>query len=159
MSRIKHDVASLMKNANGRVGITRRQLVRIYEIHSAILDGNYPNCSALAEKLGVERKTIQRDINFMRDEINLPVVYDDSLHGYYYDQDASHFPVYQTTAEELAGLFLTRHALESVRGTALADTLRSAFSKITRGMLGKNPVCLGRSRRGLFTQDRGTEST
>lgn len=137
MSRITRDVAHLMASANDRVGRTRRPLVRIYEIHSAILRGNYPNCSGLSEKLGVERKTIQRDITFMRDELNLPIVYDDSLHGYFYDQDVSDFPVFQTTAEELAGLFLARRALESVRGTVLADTLRGVFSKLTRGMIGK----------------------
>lgn len=109
----------------------------IYEIHAAILHGNYPNCSGLAEKLGVERKTIQRYITFMRYEFNLPIVYDDSLHGYFYDQDVSDFPIFQTTAEELAGLFLARNALESVRVTELANTLRSVFSKLTRGMLGK----------------------
>ena len=137
MNRIRNDVANLMENSQVRVGITRRPLMRIYEIHAAILNGNYPNCSGLAEKLGVERKTIQRDITFMRDEFKLPIVYDESLHGYYYDRDVSDFPVFQTTAEELAGLFLSRNALESVRGTALAEVLREAFAKLTRGMLGK----------------------
>ncbi len=137
MSRISQDVARLMENANERVGITRRPLFRIYEIHAAILQGNYPNCTGLAEKLSVERKTIQRDITFMRDEFKLPIVYDDAQHGYYYDRDVSDFPVFQTTAEELAGLFLTRNALESVRGTALAAVLHEAFAKLTRGMLGK----------------------
>lgn len=73
----------------------------------------------------------------MRDELGLPIVYEESLHGYFYDKDVSDFPVFQTTAEELAGLFLARNALESVRGTAIANVLRDAFSKLTRGMLGK----------------------
>lgn len=137
MNRIQNDVARLMDDANDRVGITRRPLFRIYEIHAAIRSGTYPNCSVLAEKLNVQRKTIQRDITFMRDELKLPIVYEDSLHGYFYDQDVSDFPVFQTTNEELAGLFLARNALESVRGTPLADVLREAFSKLTRGMTGK----------------------
>ncbi len=135
--RISNDVTLLMEDPGRRVGITRRPLVRIYEIHSAILRGDYPNCSQLAHKLGVQRKTIQRDITFMRDELNLPLVYDESLHGYYYDRDVSDFPILQTTAEELAALFLARQALESVRGTSLAEALGNAFSKLTRGMLGQ----------------------
>ncbi len=135
MSRFSNDVARLMEDPQQRVGITRRPLVRIYEIHAAILGGNYPNCSGLAEKLNVERKTIQRDITFMRDELGLPLVYDESLHGYFYDRDVSDFPVFQTSAEELAALFLARQALDSVRGTALADVLQVAFAKLTRGML------------------------
>ncbi len=137
MNRIQNDVAKLMDDASERVGITRRPLFRIYEIHAAIKSGSYPNCTVLAEKLSVERKTIQRDVSFMRDELGLPIVYVDALHGYSYAKDVSDFPVFQTTAEELAGLFLARNALESVRGTPLAEVLRTAFSSLTRGMVGK----------------------
>ena len=137
MNRIKQDVATLMADASSRVGITRRPLMRIYAIHSAIQSGTYPNCSVMAEQLSVERKTIQRDVTFMRDELGLPIVYEDALHGYCYASDVSDFPVFQTTTEELAGLFLARNALESVRGTPLAAVLRSAFGKLTRGMLGQ----------------------
>ncbi len=126
-----------MADTNERIGKTRRPLFRIYEIHSAIRSGSYPNCSKLAEQLCVQRKTIQRDVSFMRDELNLPVKYEDSLHGYYYDEDVSDFPIFQTTAEELAGLFLARTALESVRGTPLAEAMKQVFGKLTRGMRGK----------------------
>ncbi|NQX02396.1 WYL domain-containing protein [bacterium] len=112
-------------------------MLRIHKIHEAIRSGHYPNCSQLALELSVQRKTIQRDINFMRDELKLPLKYEDSLHGYCYEADVSDFPVFQTTAEELAGLFLARTALESVRGTPLADVMQTTFAKLTRGMLGQ----------------------
>ena len=83
MNRIQNDVARLMDDANDRVGITRQPLFRIYEIHAAIRSGAFPNCSVLAEKLSVQRKTIQRDITLMRDELKLPIVYEDCLHGYF----------------------------------------------------------------------------
>jgi predicted DNA-binding transcriptional regulator YafY len=85
MSPFQNDVASLMADTHGRLGKTRRPLFRIYEIHSAIRSDSYPNCSKLAELLCVQRKTIQRDITFMRDELNLPVKYEESLHGYFYE--------------------------------------------------------------------------
>jgi len=137
MNQLQQNVADLMADTNDRIGKTRRPIFRIYEIHAAIIGGNYPNCSQLANQLGVQRKTIQRDITFMRDELNLPVIYEETLHGYYYAADVSDFPVFQTTAEELAGLFLARTALESVRGTPLGDVMQKAFAKLTRGMLGK----------------------
>jgi predicted DNA-binding transcriptional regulator YafY len=137
MNQLQKDVAELMADDTGRIGKTRRPIFRIYEIHAAIRSGRYPNCSQLAKELSVQRKTIQRDITFMRDELNLPVKYADSLHGFYYDSDVSDFPVFQTTAEELAGLFLARTALESVRGTPLAEVMQKAFAKLTRGMLGQ----------------------
>ncbi len=126
-----------MQDSDQRVGVTRRPLYRIYEIHSAILSGSYPNCTKLAEQFCVKRKTVQRDITFMRDELNLPVKYEETLHGYYYDEDVSSFPVFQTTAEDLAGLFLARTALESVRGTPLADVMDKVFADLTKGMAGK----------------------
>lgn len=137
MNKLQEEVADLMADANGRIGKTRRPIYRIYEIHAAIRNGGYPNCSQLAEQLSVQRKTIQRDITFMRDELKLPIQYADSLHGFYYDSDVSDFPVFQTTAEELAGLFLARTALESVRGTPLAEVMQKVFAKLTRGMLGQ----------------------
>ena len=137
MNQLQRNIADLMADTKDRIGTTRRPLARIYEIHSAIRSGSYPNCSKLAEQLGVQRKTIQRDITFMRDGLKLPVIYNEHLHGFCYEEDVSDFPVFQTTAEELAGLFLARTALESVRGTPLADVMQQAFSKLTRGMEGK----------------------
>ena len=137
MNKLQDEVANLMADANGRIGKTRRPIFRIYEIHAAIRSGGYPNCSHLAKQLSVQRKTIQRDITFMRDELKLPIKYEDSLHGYFYETDVSDFPVFQTTAEELAGLFLAHTALESVRGTPLAEVMHKVFAKLTRGMLGQ----------------------
>jgi predicted DNA-binding transcriptional regulator YafY len=137
MNQLQRNVADLMTDSGERLGKSRRPLFRIYEIHSAIRSGSYPNCTKLAEQLGVQRKTIQRDITFMRDELKLPVIYAEQLHGFCYEEDVSDFPVFQTTAEELAGLFLARTALESVRGTPLAEVMQKTFAKLTRGMEGK----------------------
>lgn len=137
MNVIRKDFSKLVEDANDRRGTTRRPIVRIYEIHAAIASGNYPNCTQLAEKLAVQPKTVQRDITFMRDELQLPVRYEETLHGFYYEDDVSTFPVFQTNAEDLAALFLARTALESVRGTQLADVMQKVFGKLTRGMQGK----------------------
>lgn len=137
MKLIERGLQWTVADVSERVGASRRPMLRIYEIHAAILSGRYPNCTQLAEQLCVQRKTIQRDITFMRDELLLPVRYEDSLHGYYYSDDVSNFPVFQTTTEDLAGLFLARTAIESVRGTQLAEVMQKAFNRLTRGMQGK----------------------
>jgi predicted DNA-binding transcriptional regulator YafY len=132
-----------------RDGSTRRPIQRINEIHSVICHGNLPNCSTLAERLGVTRKTIQRDINFMRDELGLPLVYCEDLHGYRYDGDVSDFPVFELTEEELATLFFTRYALRSIRGTRLSDALSVAFAKLTQPPFPRPPVRPNGCFRGL----------
>ena len=88
-----------VKNAS-RAGTTRRPMHRIYVIHEAVQEGSYPNCRTLAERLEVTDKTIQRDITFMRDELQLPLEYDEQLHGYTYSQDVSEFPVFEMGVEE-----------------------------------------------------------
>ena len=119
-----------------RSGKTRAPFERIHRIHEAVRDGHFPNCSSLAKKLEVTPKTIQRDITFMRDRLGLPLEYDDQLHGYRYTEDVSSFPVFEVGAEELAGLFLARQAIESVRGTQLEQTVKAVFSKMTSAMQG-----------------------
>ena len=110
---------------------------RIYRIHEAVNEGRFPNCSILAAELEVTPKTVQRDINFMRDRLSLPLDYDDQAHGYHYTADVSTFPVFEVGAEELAGLFLARQAIESVRGTQLEQTMREVFSRLTKSMQGR----------------------
>ena len=110
---------------------------RIYAIHEAVKQGSYPNCRILAERLDVTDKTIQRDISFMRDELELPLHYDEQLHGYTYSRDVSEFPVFDMGVEELAGLFLARQAIESVKGTALEQTMREVFARLTRMIEGR----------------------
>ncbi|MGB6221504.1 helix-turn-helix transcriptional regulator [Haloferula sp.] len=113
---------------------TRRPMERIHKIHTAIKDGRFPNCSTLAKELEVTTKTVQRDINFMRDSLKVPLCYDDKAHGYFYEDSVKDFPEFEVGAEEMAALFLARSALDSIRGTELADKLRDAFGKLTRSM-------------------------
>ena len=114
----------------------RPSLHRIYAIHDAIRSGGFPNCSTLSKQIEVTTKTIQRDINHMRDFLGLPIEYDKIQHGYYYSADTSDFPVFQTTADTLAGLFLARAAFDSVRGTTLEQTMGEIFGKMTRNLHG-----------------------
>lgn len=112
----------------------RRPLERVLRIHEMISRGNFPNCSSIARELEVNRKTIQRDINFMRDELDLPLEYDESSHGYCYTRPVNEFPFLKTTAEDLVALILARNALNPLRGSALEASLRSSFQRLQSGM-------------------------
>lgn len=118
------------KKASG----TRRPLERIMKIHEMVSRSHFPNCSTIANELEVNRKTIQRDINFMRDELDLPVEYSESNHGYHYTRPVSEFPFLKTTAEDLVSLILARNALDPLRGSALEATLRSGFQRLQSTM-------------------------
>ena len=96
--------------------------------------GNFPNCSSIARELEVNRKTIQRDLNFMREELDLPLDYNEASHGYFYSRPVSDFPFLKTTSEDLVALILARNALGPMKGSALEASLRTGFQRLLAGM-------------------------
>jgi proteasome accessory factor B len=113
---------------------TRRPLERVLRIHEMVSRGTLPNCSTIARELEVNRKTIQRDLNFMREELELPLEYDETSHGYFYSRPVSDFPFLKTTSEDLVALILARNALGPMKGSALEASLRSGFQRLLAGM-------------------------
>lgn len=136
MAKFRDLVADMMEDKPKRAGVTRRPYQRMYAIHRAIREGGYPNCTTLARMLEVTPKTIQRDIDFMRDEFGVPIHYDGTMHGFRCDDGVSDFPGFVMGAEELAALFLARTALEAIRGTALEEPLTEVFAKLIRPVEG-----------------------
>ena len=125
------------KADSARSGHTRRPLERIFKIHSKIQRGRFPNCRQLAEEIDVTRKTIQRDINFMRTELDLPIVYDRVEHGYHYERPLHEFPLMRYSVEDVVALFLARKALEPLQGSPLEATLRDSFKRLSGARQGE----------------------
>src|SRR4051812_49041992 len=102
---------------------SRPTLERIMRIHEAIREGEYPNAATLAREFEVSSKTIQKDLQFMRDRLDLPLVYDSVRYGYRYDGDVAKFPVFHVTEGELFALLVAEKALQQYRGTDLERPL------------------------------------
>lgn len=128
---------SKIRGEKGRSGETRRPLERIFTIHNAIVRGRFPNCRSLADQIEVTPKTIQRDINFMRDDLDLPLAYDEIRHGFFYERPVSEFPLLRITVEDIVALFLARHALEPLQGSPLEATLRQSFRRLSGALQGE----------------------
>jgi proteasome accessory factor B len=120
-----------------RKGTSRVAMWRVLEIHKFVQTGRHPNCSTLAAEIEVTPKTIQRDITFMRDQLDLPLEYDQLKHGYYYTRPVHEFPMLHLSRNDLVALFLARHALEPLRGTRLERMLSESFSKIAEACPGE----------------------
>jgi len=103
-------------------------------IHQAIQSGSCPNTSTLARALEVSTKSIQRDLDFMRDRLELPLAYDAHRFGYYYTEDVSAFPTLQITEGELFALLVAEKALQQYRGTNFEKPLLSAFRKMAAAL-------------------------
>jgi predicted DNA-binding transcriptional regulator YafY len=113
---------------------SRPPLERMLRIHQAIQSGKYPNASTLARELEVSTKSIHRDVEFMRDRLELPIEYDGGRFGYYYTEDVGAFPTVQITEGELFALIVAEKALQQYRGTSFEKPLLSAIRKMEQSL-------------------------
>lgn len=109
---------------------SRPPLDRMLRIDAQIRAGKRPNAFTLARDLEVSRKTIIRDIEFMRHRLDLPIEFDPVKNGYEYAGAISQFPLVNVTAAELLALCVSRQAMEQYRGTPFAAPLANAFEKL-----------------------------
>lgn len=103
-------------------------------IHQAIQAGNHPNATKLAREMEVSSKSIHRDLEFMRDRLNLPLEYDAARGGYHYTETVSAFPTLQITEGELFALLVAEKALQQYRGTNFEKPLLSALKKMSASL-------------------------
>ena len=113
---------------------SRPPLERMLRIHQTLQSGKLPNASTLAAEIEVNSKTIHRDIEFMRDRMNLPIEYDASRNGYFYKGEVSAFPTLQITEGELFALVVAEKALQQYRGTSFERPLLSAIRKMEQSL-------------------------
>src|SRR5947199_1179777 len=109
-------------------------LERMMRLHEKLKAGKFPNCRKLAEEMEVSSKTIQRDIDFMRDRLNLPIEYDQLHFGFAYTEPVTSFPSIEVSEGEIVALFVAKKAMEQYRGTPFEKSLMTAFENITQGL-------------------------
>jgi proteasome accessory factor B len=113
---------------------SRPPLERMLRIHQSLQSGKFPNASTLARELEVSTKSIHRDLEFMRDRLNLPIEFASSNNGYFYTGEVSAFPTMQITEGELFALVVAEKALQQYRGTSFEKPLLSAIKKMEQAL-------------------------
>ncbi len=108
----------------------RCPLARIAFIDRAIRAGGWPNANTLARQLEVSPRTVQRDIEFLRDRLQAPIEFDSRRNGYHLCQPDFRLPFFQLTEGELVALFLAERLLQQYRGTYFEIQLEHAFAKM-----------------------------
>ena len=108
----------------------RPQLYRCAIIHRAIKAGSYPNAKRLSADLGVHRRTIMRDLDYLRDSLSAPLEYCPRRRGYYYTENDYTIDLLNLTEGELISLCLGHNLLLKCRGTPYEKHIVSAFGKI-----------------------------
>jgi predicted DNA-binding transcriptional regulator YafY len=109
----------------------RPQLWRLARLDYWIRSHRYPNAATAARELEVARRTVKRDIDFLREALHAPLEYSRENHGYFYTEPDFALPLVRVTEGELVALFLAAQFLEQYGATAFERDVQAAFAKIT----------------------------
>ncbi len=111
---------------------SRLQLARILFIDRELRSRKYPSSTRLAREYEVSSRTIQRDIEYMREQMDAPIEYDQVKKGYFYTEEAFHLPLIDLTERDLFAVCVAEKAVGRYAGTPLYERLREIFDRMTR---------------------------
>jgi len=113
---------------------SRPPLERMMRLHAALKARHFPNCQKIAAQFEVSAKTIQRDIDFMRYRLGLPIDYHPREFGFFYSEPVTAFPNIEVSEGEITALLVAQKALAQYKGTPFERPLQTAFRKLTDGL-------------------------
>jgi predicted DNA-binding transcriptional regulator YafY len=106
------------------------QHTRLLFIDRKLREGGFPNCSTLAREWEVSAKTIQRDLEYMREQLDAPLAYSTRKKGYYYQEEQYQLPALAIRQSDLFALYLAEKLLDQYEGTPIHPQLVTVFRKI-----------------------------
>lgn len=115
---------------------------RIYQIDQILAGRKFVPRMELQEKLGVSWATLKRDLNYLKDRLNAPIIYDRDLGGYRFETEGKRVgPQYELpglwfSAEEIHALLTMQHLLSNLdTGGLLGPQIKPLLARLT-GLLG-----------------------
>ena len=99
-------------------------------LDAEIRRSSHPNCLTFSMDWEVSQKTVQRDIDFLRDQLGAPIEYDRERKGFYYTDQNWFLPSLSLSEGDLLALLVGVKALEAYRGTPVARELEKVFHKL-----------------------------
>lgn len=112
----------------------KNHIERILYIDHLLRNGAYPSRPSIARHFEVSVKTIERDIDYMRDRLDAPVEYDARRRGYYYSSPGYYLPSVYLGEGEAMALFLTVQLGAGWRGTPFADSAHKAWAALEKAL-------------------------
>lgn len=103
---------------------------RIIQIDKWIRSGCFPSVQQMEEEYGVSKRTILRDIEFLKDRYNAPVVADRTRKGYYYTDPTFMIQNVLLTEGDLFTVSTVMPLMEQYKNTPLEASFKNIMSKI-----------------------------
>lgn len=135
MSHTPSYTGAVTKNSKG-MKQSRPPLVRMYYLDEQLRKNKYPNCTSLASYFEVHRKTIQRDVDYMRDMLGAPIEYDKKKKGFFYRENWVFLPSAFLEKEEAEALKATKKVLSQYSGTPYYEEVSRALDKVLQYLPG-----------------------
>jgi len=110
---------------------------KIFKLHNILRERRTPiTGKALEEQLECSRATRDRIIRYMREMLDVPIVYDKYRNGFYYDHDHAQHP-YELpglwfNAQELQALLACQHLLANVSAGILQNDIAQLQSRLEK---------------------------
>ncbi len=123
-------------------------LERIYQIDQMLAGRTFVPRKELQDRLGISWATLKRDLNYLKDRLNAPIVFDRELGGYRFESASQRVgPQYELpglwfSAEEIHALLTMQHLLSNLdTGGLLGPQIKPLLARLT-GLLGSadNPA-------------------
>lgn len=102
---------------------------RMYFIDQKVRNRNYPNCRSLAAEYQVSEKTIQRDIECMKN-MSAPIEFDRKKNGYYYTDSTYYLPALPMTEREALLFVINERILNQYQQAPYFADLKKALEKV-----------------------------
>jgi predicted DNA-binding transcriptional regulator YafY len=109
---------------------------RFYKIDQLLNDRRSVSMETLIEELGTSRATIKRDIEYMRDRLNAPIIWDRTLRGYCFDRslpNASRYslPGLWSNPQEVLALLTMYQMLSNLGNGLLTPHIQPLLARLS----------------------------
>lgn len=108
-----------------------RRTTRMIQIDEMLRGGAFIKIQDLIFKFGVNRRTIERDFEHLRDEMNAPLEYDKTRKMYHYTDPTFSIPNVVLTEGELFTMATVMPLMEQYKNTPLEISFRNIMGKIS----------------------------
>lgn len=102
---------------------------RYHWFYGQVKAGQYPNAKKLSEKFEISQKQAQREIEFMRDRLDVPLVYCSDKKGYEFEDASYELPPIWFHEDELLALCLALRLASTLPDHQLKSSLYELLEK------------------------------
>lgn len=108
-----------------------RRTTRIIQIDEMLRGGTFIKLEDLVFKFGVNKRTVERDFERLRDDLNAPLEYDKAKKMYHYTDPTFSIPNVVLTEGELFTMATLLPLMEQYKNTPLENSFHNIMAKIS----------------------------